>query len=342
MKKKRLNIALFLFMAVVNIYTVMAANNLQPAFDALTNLGILETVAKYPVIWDAILFTWLFVIVGRNVLGKRLSPQAGTVIGLILGASLLSGEIAFNFSLIKNFGPWVLVAASVAVIFFLVRIFFNEEGNRFGTSALGIFLITSILLYGFPTIGQMLKDTSGFLYGMIVVINTLAMIGAVIWLFRFIFPARAGGGNTATGRLGDWLGRQADGRNRLRDGMDQWRNRPTQQDTGQVQAQIRRYQGNVNGFITQANAFIAWVNGHGQNVSAAIASLPPQQRAQFASQLTAHVNRLYPQIAAITTEFNEINSSNALNNVPRAELTNFINSSQRLTAVFGNIATVLI
>jgi len=53
----------------------------------------------------------------------------------------------------------------------------------------------------------------------------LSLIFSLVWVFRTIFSRSAAGapGDTATGRTGDWLGRQKDGWDRFKDGWNKWR-----------------------------------------------------------------------------------------------------------------------
>ncbi len=344
MNRKKVGILLF-FAFLANLSVVFAQSTLAPMFQSLSNLGLIGSVDKYPYIWDAILFITLFVALGRIIFKDRFSPQAGGVIGFVLSIIMISGELTLKFSVVRELGPWFLIGGVIALVVFLVRIMFQEDGNnRTGAMAFGVFIVLTLILNGLPNTGNYLSTRVPLLFSLLMLAQVIALVFSVIWFFRII-GNRGGGDGGGPGGFGNWLGRRADGINSARDGgrrlRDAIRGRPTQDDINRLAHRIQVFQGEVARFGTQTNNLISFIGPQGTNRSTRVMNMPLNQYAAFNMQINNQLSQILPFQARLVTEAASIMGERAFANLTPAESVNFVAANNQFIVDQANLANAL-
>jgi hypothetical protein len=172
---------------------VFAINDLDSIFNNLSNIGLFYSIDNNPFLWDALLFIPVFIVLGKFIFKKQFSGKIGGVIGFALSIIMISGEITLNFSVTKEFGPWFLIAGVAFLLFSLLKLIIHGKDKK-GPISLSIFLFLTIMLNGFGTFNDFILNKSSLLYSFLVLIQTLSMVFAFIWIFKQI--SNIGKGNS--------------------------------------------------------------------------------------------------------------------------------------------------
>ena len=237
-KKKFRFILLTALFLIINVAIVYAQGTLDPMFRGLANMGLLESINQYPMIWDAIIFLTLFIGLGKKVFEKQFNPKAGGMIGFAFSIIALSGEYTLGFSVTRDFGPWLLLIAIVGLLIFVVKLFVSGGENKAGKIGIATFLFITLLLNAVPFSRDFIIDKSPLLYSLLMLFQMLGMIFGGMYLFRLVSnigPATPGNAmNTAANTINGL----ADGGRNLRDAWRNARGQPNQNDLITLTAEI--------------------------------------------------------------------------------------------------------
>jgi hypothetical protein len=250
-KKKFRFILLTALFLIINISIVYAQGTLEPMFQGLQNMGLIGSIARYPFIWDAILFISIFIGLGRSVLGPRFNnPAAGGMIGFALSVIMISGEIALDFSITRDFGPWFLIAGVAFLTFFLLKLMISDSENRAGPMGLIIFIFLTMILNGFPQSGEFISQKSPILFSLLMLFQFIGLVFGFIWLFKMVSNLGGASAGGAMNAAADAIKNTAGGFRNMRDEWNNAKGNPDQNEIANLTREIDQLPIKVNAFRT--------------------------------------------------------------------------------------------
>jgi hypothetical protein len=205
--KKRFTLVLALSMLV--LAASASAQLLDPVFQMLSDLRLIENYAQFPYVIDMIIFLILFIGLARFILAERIGSVAATGLGLMLSIGLTFFEYSRDFSIGKNLGPVAMLIAALLVGMFLFMIILRAGGQT-KVAALAAYAVTfALMVSAYPPLVDYLRTTT--LGGALFAIMTLLWLIAVVYVIVAFTRQWGGEADQAQwpGRFADWLrGRQ--------------------------------------------------------------------------------------------------------------------------------------
>jgi len=336
MNKKTLLLIIVIF-AVMNV-TFVAGQALDDAFDALRDSGFIGSFSKFPRVWDAIALFLMFIILGREILSKYMndSKPAGGTLGAVLAILAFGGLQVMDFSLIEDFGPWVLILALVALLLFFFRLYRSGEGAG-NLGAATTFAVLTLVLHH-DKIAVYIKNIGSCIVFVLYALWFISGIWTVVWVISLL-----GGGGGADGNSPGGLNRAANAINRARDGgrnlRDAVRGRPSQRSITQLEDRIATLVGQVHTFQLKVDE----LNGEcSPNYSTKDASpMTGPQRTAFHNNVARITGEMTPLVTNISSEIAGILGNTALPNISAAATTQFTNLQADFTADQGRTTMLL-
>jgi len=332
--KRRLWFSLVIFLALI---PTVFAQTLESAFQTLENMGITGSFQAHPLIWDLIIVVWIFVMIGRQILGKFFnSVPVGGSIGAALALLTYGGLRVLDFSLVRDMGPWIAVFAIIALLVLAVRLLQGGQ-NGMSIGAIGIFLITTFLLSQ-QQIAVRLRELNSVFFGILNLVWILSGVFTIVWIFRHFTtggndPDGTGGGG-ALNSLGNWLGNTRDGLRHIANNRP-FRRRPAEPvDLERLTRQVDDFNARASNLHRDVRLFETEIGNHpfdAADLSTALTNIYglPDANA-IRNRILTRIRGLNRTLSDLTTLFDQISRDAIFGQLPANTQTNFNDGSDHL------------
>lgn len=347
---KALLLLIFAVFIVMNT-SLVSAQALDDAFSALDDIGLINSFEKYPQIWDAIILLWLLIVMGRQTLGKSLnSVSAGGTIGAVVALMSIGGMQIWGFSLIRDFGIWVVIFAFTFMLISIMRLFIRGE-NRTQASALGVAVVTSFLV-GYRDIGEYIKELSPLLYSLVLLIWLISIVMSFVWAIGWTANTATGTVNAARNLFNNFRGNrnpQGPGNQGGQGGNQP----PTPQQANQLIAQVQQFNTAVTQFVGQVNQLRTLHQNYVPNINPAsfnnviqrINTYPQAQQQQaFANYINGYNQLIIPinqQVGQLHQTLANIQTDNAFGGLDAQTQNTFATAVQNFVQAQGVLAQLV-